>query len=162
MDYHLKPLGKTCAGTGQPLAPGSVCHSVVVEKDGELLRLDFSEAGWQGPPPEIIGHWKSTVPADPTAGQLRLDPEPLMRYFEQLSEEASPVHDRLRYVLALLLLKYRKLRLDDARDGDGEEVLVLSGLHGEGSFEVPNLQLPDQETQQLQQELRTHLAAEWS
>lgn len=162
MDYHLKPLGKTCAGTGRPLSPGSVCHSVVVEKDGELLRLDFSEEGWQGPPPAMIGHWKTLVPADPAAGQIRLEPEPLMRYFEQISEEASPIHDRLRYVLAILLLKYRKLRLDDARGEPGDEILVLSGVHGEGSFEVPNLRLPDAETQQLQQELRTHLAAEWS
>lgn len=162
MDYHLKPLGKTCAGTGQPLAPGSVCHSVVVEKDGELLRYDFSADGWQGPPPATVGHWKTLVPADPAAGQIRLEPEPLMRYFEQLSEEASPVHDRLRYVLALLLLKYRKLRLDDARGEGADETLVLSGVHGEGIFEVPNLRLPDADTQALQQELRAHLAAEWS
>lgn len=162
MEYHLKPLGKTCAGTGQPLAPGAVCHSIVVEQNGELQRLDFSEEGWQGPPPHALGYWKTQVPADPAAGRVRLDPEQLMRYFEQLSEEASPVHDRLRYVLSLLLLKHRKLRLENSRGEGGDEVLELSGVHGEGMFEIPNLRLSDAETQQLQNELRVNLSAEWS
>ena len=39
MDYRLKPPSKTCAGTGRPLVPGSTCHSVLVEKDGDQVRL---------------------------------------------------------------------------------------------------------------------------
>ena len=46
-------------------------------------------------------------------------------------------------------------------DEDGS-VLVLEGLHGEGLFEVRNLQLPDAESAALQQELKQQLAAEWS
>ena len=55
MDYHLKPLGKTCATTGKPLAPGSVCHSVLVERDGMLMRLDFSDEGWTDGRDRLLG-----------------------------------------------------------------------------------------------------------
>jgi hypothetical protein len=161
MDYHVKPLGKTCAATGKPLVPGSVCHSVLVEREGNLVRLDFSGEGWTGPPAEHLGYWTVDVPpaADPKA--IRIDPEAALRYFEQLSEEASPVHERTRYVLALVLLQQRKLKLENVRFDEEDEVLELSGVHGEGNFEVHNYHLDDSETQKLQAELKVQLAMEW-
>ncbi len=162
MDYRLKPPSKTCAGTGRPLTPGSTCHSVLVEKNGDLLRFDYSDDGWKGPPEGHVGYWKTTVPATPDAKSQRLDPETALRYFEQLSEEASPNHDRQRYVLALVLLQQRRIRLDNTRHDGDEEILELSGVHGEGVFEVRNLGLSDTETQQLQAELKAQLATEWA
>ncbi|WP_155367853.1 hypothetical protein [Gimesia maris] len=50
MDYHLKPLGKTCSSTGKDFVPGELVHSVIVEKNGQLIRMDFSEEAWSGPP----------------------------------------------------------------------------------------------------------------
>lgn len=162
MDYDLKPLGKTCSQTGKPLQPGSLCHSVVVERNGQLLRLDFSSEGWQGPPEGALGHWTTRVPKPRHEDAQRIDPDVLMRYFEQLQEDAAPRQDGAKYVAALLLLKQRRLRLDDVRQTDDGEFLVVSGLRGEGTFEVRNLQLPDAETQQLQQELRAQFAMEWT
>ena len=161
MDYHLKPLGKTCAATGKPLAPGSVCHSVLVEREGTLVRLDFSTEGWIGPPQGHLGHWTVDVPAAADPKTIRLDPEAALRYFEQLSEEASPIHERTRYALALVLLQQRKLKLENVRFQDEDEVLELSGVHGEGNFEVRNYRLEDAEMQRLQLDLKTQLATEW-
>jgi hypothetical protein len=160
MDYQLKPLGKTCAATGQPLAPGHVCHSVVLERDGRFVRMDYSDAGWKGPPANAIGYWKSRVPAP--QHPHRVDPAALMRYFEQLSEESSPLQETSRFVAALLLLKLRRLKLDDVRRDDDGEFLQLSGTHGEGSFEVRHLQIPEAELAELQQHLKAQLAAEWA
>jgi hypothetical protein len=162
MEYHFKPPSKACAATGRPLAPGSVCHSVLLEKNGALTRLDYSDEGWQGPPAGHVGYWKTVVPSTSDAKAQRLDPETALRLFEQLCEEANPGSMRQRYVLALLLLQQRKLRLDDSRIVDDTEVLELSGKNGEGSFEVENLKLSDAETQQIQAELKAHLATEWT
>ncbi|MCX7393076.1 MAG: hypothetical protein NTW75_03000 [Planctomycetales bacterium] len=162
MDYRLKPPGKTCAGTGRPLVPGEVCHSVLIEKEGHLVRFDYSDAGWSEPPKGHVGYWKTTTPAVTDAPTQTLDAESAQRYFEQLSEEASPTHDRQRYVLALILLQQRRLRLENTREDGDDEFLELSGRHGEGSFEVRNLKLSDADTQQLQVELKSHLSTEWS
>ena len=162
MDYHLKPPSKICAGTGQPLAPGSICHSVLVENNGSLVRLDFSDDGWQGPPEGHIGYWKTVVPSVFDPKTQRLDPDTALRYFEQLNEEASPDSDRQRYVLALVLLQQRRLRLDNTRSDGEVDVLELSGQHDEGTFEVPDLKLSDAETQLIQAELKIQLATEWN
>lgn len=162
MDYHFKPPGKACAATGQPLTPGTLCHSLLIETNGELQRVDYAAANWPGPPPEAYAHWETVVPLPANPAQIKLDPEALMRYFEQLHEEASPGTESTRYCLALLLLKQRKLRLEDARFDDEEEVLILTGTHGEGTFELRNLQLSEEESQRLQLAIRTHLATEWS
>ncbi len=79
-----------------------------------------------------------------------LDVDDLMRQFEQLSDEASPAQDKFRYVLALLLLRRRRLKLDGTKLIDDQESLEVTGARGEGTFLVPVQQLDDAEVQQLQ------------
>ncbi|MBX3450333.1 MAG: hypothetical protein KF777_12270 [Planctomycetaceae bacterium] len=162
MDYHFRSLGKTCAATGQPLAPGSLCHSVVVDEQGLLKRLDFSEEGWTGQPPQTVAHWRTRVPDQPAGATVPIDPDSLFRYFEQLSEEASPGTEETRYVLALHLLKHRRLTVVQAHGEADDELLELSGTHGEGQFFVRNLHLDDAAVGSLQNVLRQQLATEWS
>ena len=162
MDYQFKSIGKTCAGTGQALQPGSRCHSVLVERDGQMYRLDFSEAGWKGPPEDAIGEWISVVD-DETPKPKTIDAESLMRYFEQLYEDANPAHDEIRYVLAVMLLQKRRLRLDGSRtDEDGEEFLQFVGSKGEGPYEIPDQQLTEEEILALQNSLNEQLMDELS
>jgi hypothetical protein len=160
MEYHVPPLGKTCSATGKPLVPGSKCRSALLEVNGQQVRRDFSLEGWSGPPEGAIGYWMTNVPEH--SGPPKLDPEQVMRYFEQLTEEASPSHDETRYLLALLLLQQRRLKLETVRSDDEGDVLVLAGLRGEGMFEVPHLQLDDSQVAERQLALRTQLAAEWN
>lgn len=162
MDFHFKPLGKTCAATGRPLVPGSWCHSVVVERNGQQQRLDYSAEVWQGPPSDAIGYWRVRVPMPKSPQSIRIDPDALMQYFEQLSEEASPNQESQRYVSTLLLLKMKRLKLVDIQESDDGPILLLEGLHGEGVFEVRDLQLSDADAAALQQELKTQLMAEWT
>ena len=162
MDWHFKSIGKTCAATGRELVPGSVCHSVIVERDGQIQRLDYSHEGWNGPPEDALGHWRCIVP-QPAAAKTRIfDPEALLRCFEQMSEDANPAHDKLRYVLALLLLQKRRLSIDETREDGDIRYLQLIGSQGEGPYEVPDQQLSDEEIEQLQHDLSTRVAAEWS
>ena len=162
MDYHLKPLSKTCSASGEELAPGSRCHSVLVEQNGQLLRLDFAENAWSGPPEGTLAHWRTVVPDQKPTKAKPLDPEVLLRYFEQLCEDANPAQDKFLYILALLLVRKKRLKLEGSRQ-DGEiEYLQLIGSAGEGPYEVRNQQLDDDEIEQLQSELNTHLEAEWS
>lgn len=162
MEYQFRPIGKKCAATGQDLAPGSVCHSVLVEKDGQFQRLDFADKSWSGPPPGTVGQWKCVVPRPAEVRREPLDTNALMTCFEQLTEEMNPARDGLRYILALLLVKKRRLRLEGSKVEGDEEFLQLSGAHGEGAWEVRDLHPSDEEIHQWQRELNVYLASEWS
>jgi hypothetical protein len=160
VDYQLKSIGKTCAATGEPLEAGSTCHSVLVDRNGELLRLDYSEEGWKGPPEDSVGEWLALVPDDTPKPKV-IDTEALMRYFEQLSEDPNPAHDQMHYVLALLLLQKRRLRIDGQRtDDDGNEFLQVIGSKSEGPYEVADQDLDEQEIANLQATLNAQLEAE--
>jgi hypothetical protein len=162
VEYQFRPIGKKCATTGTDLEPGSVCYSVLVERNGELQRLDYSKQGWKGPPEGALGVWKCFVPRPAEVKHEPLDTNALMRCFEQLTEEAIPERDGLRYILALLLVKKRRLRLEGSRvDGD-EEYLQLAGAAGEGAYEVRDLNPSDAEIQIWQRELNVYLASEWN
>jgi len=162
MDYHLKPIGKTCASTGEQLPPGSLCHSALVEENGHFVRVDFSEDGWNGPPEGSIGHWKSVVPEVSQTTAKPLDADALMRYFEQLAEDTNPVQEKFRYVLALLLLQKRRLKIDGTRRDGDIEYLQLSGTRGEAPVEVRDHHLAEEEIKQIQQGLDAQLASEWT
>ena len=92
------------------LQPGDVCYSTVVPNGNDWERLDYSRDAWKGPPKGALGFWRSTVPLPIENKRRLLDPNALMRHFEQLSEDANPAQEKFRYVLALLLVQRRRLR----------------------------------------------------
>lgn len=160
MDYQLKPIGAICAETGQELQPGDVCYSALVEKGNEWVRLDYSSKAWKGPPDGAIGYWKCTVPQRNQTRRRVLDTDDLFRHFEQLCDDANPAQDQFRYVLALLLVQRRRLRINGTRTRDDATILELGGLQGEGPYEVRDQPLDAQQIQALQHELNQRLLAE--
>ncbi len=160
MDYQLKPLGKICSQTGKPFGPGDICYSAVVEKGSEWVRLDYSAGAWTGPPQGALGYWRVTIPAREPVRRRALDPDALLRHFEQISEDANPGREKFRYVLALLLVQRRRLRINQTRSDAQGSVLELFGMQGEGPFEVRDQQLAESEIAALQQELEASLVSE--
>ncbi len=153
MDYQLKSVGKTCVRTGTELRPGDACYSALVERANAWVRLDFSPAAWNGPPEGAIGYWKTIVPQPGEAKHRTLDPDSLLRQFEQLCEEANPARETFRYVLALLLVQRRRLRIEGTRSDGEAAFLQLAGLAGEGPFEVREQNLDASEIEAIQREL---------
>jgi len=153
MDYNIRPISKVCAVTGEPLTPGEHCWSVLTEADGKLVRLDFSSAAWTGPPEGSIGHWQCEVPADADAGRRKIDADSLFDYFIQLCESPNTVEQDYQYVLALLLLRKRRLILEESIEVDDQPAMRLIGSGGEGPFEVLERELTDDQITELQEQL---------
>lgn len=162
MDYRFKPISKVCAGTGEPLVPGTSCYSVLVEKDGAFERLDYSEEGWTGVPEGGVGYWRAIVPEPVQKHAATIDPESLMTYFEEICEDSNPQQAKVSYVLALHLLQKRRLILEGTVERDGSDFLLLNGSRGEGPFHVRDQQLSNEEISQLQSHLSQQITSEWN
>lgn len=153
MDFNVRPISKHCAGTGEPLVPGSKCWSVLREVDGKLVREDFSADAWNGPPEGAIGSWRCTVPADAEAGRPKLDADSLFDYFVQLAESPNTVEQDYQYVLALFLLRKRRLILEDTIEIDDQPAMRLIGSGGEGPFDVVERDFTEEQMTAFQQQL---------
>ena len=153
MEYHVRPMGKTCAATGHPFPPGAAVRSALVEDDGRHVRLDFLLSEWAEPPANTVGHWAAKVPDAEPDDDAPLDADDLLNLLDALGDAADAGNDRqvrLRYVLALLLLEEKRVELHEDRESADGRVLVFVGTGGEGPFEVRDLDLPRDEIDGLE------------
>lgn len=118
----------TCAATGEPLSPGDRIVSVLRVEPGEgSSRLDVAEHAWrEGWRPEsgshaggeVVAIWRGAVPASKDKADARpVDDEDLVGLFEQIAEPEDEQAVELRYVLAWMLVRRRRLRLEGQRKG---------------------------------------------
>lgn len=147
MDFRLKPLGTTCAATGEPLLPGETVMSVAVRSDigdDTLERYDYSMSAWEQitneEKSEFVASWTATVPV-PAPKKPGLDVDEQMLRFEQLAEEDAPHQGSLTYVLALWLVRKRRLKVGGTNEVEGVPRLEVTGTRGEGTFEIRDQQL---------------------
>ena len=136
LDYEIQRCTRRCAATDRELKDGETCYSVLVPEGGQVVRRDYSAEAWPGPPENAIGWWKSTV-VDPHAGRPHWAPNDVMlNYFERLLED--PTAEDARYVLALLLVRRRVLRVEGhEQDAAGRDMLVLYCGRNEASIASP-------------------------
>ena len=134
-----------CAATDRALEPGEHCIAVLARPDsppeepqessrkgrGEgpvVERLDFSLASWeqawsQEPLKErVLCWWKATVPDPDTPSRRFVDDSVLLDLFERLEDDDDEQRQAFRFVLGLILLRRRKLRMVD-REKDGEQTI---------------------------------------
>jgi hypothetical protein len=132
--YEIARASGTCAASGRALEAGESYIAALVEREGEegLRRVDFSLEAWERgehprPPLVLFGFWRARFdPQD--EGRRRqplIDDDSLVELLEQLEgvEESSRVS--FRYILALLLVRKKVLRLETVERGGERPVMLL-------------------------------------
>jgi hypothetical protein len=157
MDYEIHRSTRHCAVTGRELKPGETFYSALSASGSELVREDFAAEAWEGPPEGAIGWWKSYVPS-PHARKLHWAPNDVMLdLFEQLADDRAQAD--LRYVLALLLIRRRVMRLEDTETDDEGEAMVLYCARRESEFRIASVPPTAERVGEIQQELARLLFA---
>src|ERR1700676_844392 len=154
MDYEVQRFTRRCAATDREFAPGETFFSVLMAEGAAVVRHDYAAEAWPGPPAAALGWWKSQLPgADAKPKKPQWAPSDVMlQLFDELAERPEQID--LRYVLALLLLRRRVLRLEDTEgDAGGNETMLLYCPRRETEYRV-TVSIPDpSRTQQIQQDL---------
>ncbi len=152
-----RPTG-VCASTGESLAMNEPAMATLCEREDDegFDRLDFSVEAWeQGDRPErLFSHWRYIVSDTDKKEKIGIDDAVLTDLFERLADDARPQRVAFRYILALVLLRKRKLKLvgrEDAQDGE-IWLLQFRGADGEPS-RVNNPGIAEEEIQDLSEQL---------
>ncbi|MBX3364057.1 MAG: hypothetical protein KF866_04765 [Phycisphaeraceae bacterium] len=138
--YEVARPTRRCSATGRDLEVGERFVATLVQAEGgELSRIDFSVEAWAaGARPEapVVGVWQSVVPPDGQKRGRLLDNDALLDLHVQLQENSSDAsRATLRYVLALLMVRKRLLKVEPAPRG----VLRVrrAGVEGDQAVDIP-------------------------
>jgi hypothetical protein len=152
-DYHIQPNTRRCAATGRELPPGARFYSVLLEENGKLVRQDFSAEAWTGPPSATFSVWAGKVPPREQAKQVRIDDEMLLDCFGRLGGQNEPDRVNFRYVIALLLMRRKRLKFEQVKTEGGQELLQLRCTRTGVRHEVVNPRLTEDEMTAVQDEV---------
>src|SRR5262249_20852020 len=119
-DYPIQPLTRRCASSGRELREGERYVSVLSAEGASLVRRDYALDAWKGmvPPEGTIAFWQGKATAGKGPRRPAFDDDLVMDCFTRLEGQDEPGRVRFRYVLALLLMRRRRLRLEDWRGGE--------------------------------------------
>jgi len=152
-EYQIQPNTRRCAVSGRELKPGERYYSVLRDAGGKFVRKDYAAEAWQGPPADAFGFWAGRVPAAGARKRPPIDDELLLDCFTRLEGRTDPAGENFRYVLALLLMRRKRFRFEEARNADGREVLVLRCPRTGARHEVVSPGLGDDEMEAVQDDV---------
>ena len=152
-DYQIQPNTRRCAATGKELEPGSKFYTVLLDQGGKFVRQDYSNEAWQGPPEGAFSFWAGRVPPPEAGRRPRIYDELLLDCFNRLKGETEPGRVSFRYVIALLLMRRKRLKFEDVRVEDGREILCLRCPQTKATHEVVNPALSDDAIKTVQDEV---------
>jgi hypothetical protein len=153
MEYQIQPNTRRCALSGRELRPGEKFYSVLLEESGQLVRQDYSSEAWQGPPHGSFSFWAGRIPVGEEKRRAPVDLEVLMDCLERLEGESEPARVNFRYIVALLLLRRKRLRFEQARMEGEQEVLLLQCVQTRNTYRVLNPGLTEEEMTTVQEEV---------
>jgi len=153
-ELKISRPSRRCAVENRPLAPGEVYYSVLVPRDEDFQRVDISRKAWEGPPEDAIGWWKNRLPMPSEKKRELAPPEVLVDLLRSMLQQ--PQRSKSRYLLALLLLRKRHLRVcrpTSPPPSEADEVLRLESSFDSTPIEVPVCAIDPAEAARLQDEL---------
>jgi hypothetical protein len=151
--YAISGPARLCAVSGRELAPAERFYSALFEEEGRLVRKDFAADAWPGAPEGAVAYWAGRVPAAGQKHKPVFNDDLLMDCFERLATAAEPGQRNFRYVLALLLMRRKRLKFEDARKRDGQDLLCVRDARTGARHEVPDPRLTEAEMASVQDEV---------
>lgn len=173
-EYKLSRPSRQCYLEKRPLKEGESYYSVLlIGAEDRCERRDYSADSWEGPPAEAVGYWKCRMPASGPKKLMLAPREVLIDLLRQM--ELVPEQAKTRYLLALLLLRRRYVRLADvpipsaASPNTADEsslpevpLLHLEVIDDGSTIEVPQCEIARSETEALSEALTELLYCEAS
>src|SRR5690606_25667207 len=125
--------------------------SELLVDNGATIRRDVSAAEWRGPTEGAIAWWRAQAP-DANNGKPKLAPhDVLLNLFAELADRSDEVE--FRYLLGLLLIRRKLVKLEDTRRDEQGETMILDCPRRNEQFELLVAEPNAERTEALQQRM---------
>jgi len=152
-EYQIQAPTRRCASSGRELRPGERFFTVLIDEGGRFIRQDYSAEAWQGPPAGTFSFWAGRVPAHDEKARPRIDDDLLLDCLQRLEGQDDPSRVSFRYVVALLLMRRKRLKFEEARAEGEHELLILRCPRSRQQFQVVNPRLTEEAMASVQEEV---------
>ena len=159
-DWEIKrPLGQ-CCGSGREIETGEDYYATLVETEQGLERRDFSLEYWEEHKPQVYCFWKTRLAPPDEKRELFVSDEMLEAFFERLANETAPEKVSFRFVLALVLMRKRRLKYEGTKMDGAREIWLLRVTGQKEVVEVVNPHLDEEQIEQLTSQIGQILQAD--
>jgi len=164
-DFHVESSDRVCHECGHRFAPGQEYMSALfeVEPDEEhpygVVRMDFCEDHWAQNRAEWLAFWRTRVaePEAPKKPRLAIDDERLLEVFFHLEGTEAPAKLDFRYVIGLMLIRKRRLKMEGTRQRGGRRYMIVRKSRSKQTFELMDRELSDDAVLAVSREIGTLL-----
>lgn len=147
-----KPLGH-CYGTGKKIEFGEEYFGALVETEQGLKRRDFCFDYWHNEKPNVFCYWKTRL-SHPGQKKTRfVDDDMLMAFFDRLEKESEQEKINFRFVLALILMRKRRLKYESTEVEGDKEIWRLRITGDKETVDVINPHLDEVQIEQLSSQI---------
>jgi hypothetical protein len=157
-DWKIARKGSACAGCQAEFRPGTVFISAIYESEpgaeSTFDRVDTCPECFEKEERAPFSRWFTTHPKKVTDQPL-LDLDMARDFLLRLAREGNPERHTLMFILALLLMRKRKVKLVEQRtEGDRPVMEFLLPLaDGEETIVIPSVHPSEEETGGIEKEL---------
>lgn len=153
-DVAIEGPTRICSATGRELKPGERFFAVLHDENGRLVRRDFALEAWTKPDHRAIAYWMGRVPEADKPRKSSFKDDLLIDCFQRMADVVEEDQLSFRYVLALLLMRRKRLKFEDAyRDEAGRDILLLRDARSGVVHTVIDPQLTEEQTSAVQEEV---------
>ena len=152
-NYQVQGPSRQCAETGRLLKPGDAFCTALIDDAGQFVRRDYAREAWKEPPAGTIAWWAGRIPEAGTAPKPTINDALLVDCLEHLTDTVEPDRLNFRYVVALLLMRRKRLRFDDLKKTGDREVMILRDMKTNRRHEVLDPKLSDEAMETVRQEV---------
>ena len=115
---------------------------------------------WEKEKPDVFCYWRTKLPRPGEKKQRFVDDDILTAFFERLANETEQEKVNFRFVLALVLMRRRRLKYDSSELEGNKEIWRLRITGDKEIVEVINPHLDDEQIEQLSSQMGQILQAD--
>ena len=153
MEWELASPGGSCSECGRSFDDRQDYWSAIFPAEDGFSRRDYCADCWRGPVDGMFSFWRTQCRREPAPPKRFVNNEVILEFFERLCEGADPSRAKLRFIMAVLLLRKRLLK-EKSRRRDEKGVFWVVECPALGkSFEVRDEGLTEEEVADVLHEI---------